>query len=43
MDKIIVGIDNIPSDGLKKEWGLSLYIEHGGKIEQFRTGLVIEF
>lgn len=38
MDKIIVGIDNIPSDGLKKEWGLSLYIEHGGKKILLDTG-----
>lgn len=38
LDKIIVGIDNIPSNGLKKEWGLSLYIEHSGKKILLDTG-----
>ena len=36
--KITVGIDNIPSEGLKKEWGLSLFIEHGGRKILLDTG-----
>ena len=36
--KITVGIDNIPSEGLKKQWGLSLYIEHSDKKILLDTG-----
>ena len=36
--KITVGIDNIPSNGLKKEWGLSLFIEYGEKKILLDTG-----
>lgn len=36
--KITVGIDNIPSEGLKKEWGLSLFIEYGEKKILLDTG-----
>ena len=36
--KITVGIDNIPSEGLKKQWGLSLFIEYGEKKILLDTG-----
>ena len=36
--KITVGIDNIPSEGLKQEWGLSLFIEYGDKKILLDTG-----
>lgn len=36
--KITVGIDNKPSEGLKKEWGLSLFIEYDGKKILLDTG-----
>ena len=36
--KITVGVDNIPSEGLKQEWGLSLFIEYGEKKILFDTG-----
>ena len=35
--KITVGIDNKPSEGLKKEWGLSLFIEYDGKTSCFHS------
>lgn len=36
--KITIGIDNIPSDGLKQEWGLSLFIEYEDKKILLDTG-----
>ncbi|MBO6165907.1 MAG: MBL fold metallo-hydrolase [Eubacterium sp.] len=36
--KITVGIDNIPSDGLKQEWGLSFFIEYDDKRILLDTG-----
>lgn len=36
--KITVGIDNIPSEGLKPEWGLSLFVEYGDKKILLDTG-----
>ena len=36
--KITVGIDNIPSEGLKQEWGLSLLIDYGDKKILLDTG-----
>ena len=36
--KITVGIDNIPSDGLKQQWGLSLFIEYGDRKILLDTG-----
>ena len=36
--KITVGVDNIPSEGLKQEWGLSLFIEYGEKKILLDTG-----
>ncbi|MBR4224948.1 MAG: MBL fold metallo-hydrolase, partial [Oscillospiraceae bacterium] len=35
---ITVGIDNIPSEGLKQEWGLSLFIGYGDKKILLDTG-----
>jgi len=36
--KVTVGIDNIPSKGLKPQWGLSLFIEYGDKKILLDTG-----
>jgi 7,8-dihydropterin-6-yl-methyl-4-(beta-D-ribofuranosyl)aminobenzene 5'-phosphate synthase len=35
---ITVGVDNIASEGLKGEWGISLYIEYGDKKILLDTG-----
>ena len=37
--KTTVLVDNVPGAGLKGEWGLSFYIEYGGKVILLDTGL----
>lgn len=36
--RITVGVDNVPSEGLKGEWGLSLFIEYGAEKILLDTG-----